>query len=99
MSARDTSVAEDVLVVAPDVAPGYLADAIIAEILRAEAVLLLISGQFNRNDDSRWSDQVMSSAVWSVQGHLGILKTLVNRGYKTSRTCCLNNESKDLLVL
>lgn len=85
MGTRDTSVAEDVLVVAPDVEPGYLVDAIQAEILRAESVLLLISGQFNGADDGKWSDQVMSSAVWAVQGHLGILKTLVNHGYRTSK--------------
>jgi hypothetical protein len=85
MNSRDISVAEDVLVVSPDIAPGYLADAILAEIMRAESVLLLISGQFNGEDDGKWSDQVMSSAVWSVQGHLGILKTLINRGYMTSK--------------
>jgi len=85
MSTRDTSVAEEVLVVAPDIAPGYLVDAIQAEILRAESVLLLISGQFNGADDGKWSDRVMSSAVWAVQGHLGILKTLVNHGYRTSK--------------
>lgn len=84
MVTRDTSVAEEVLVVAPDVAPGYLVDAIHAEILRAESVLLLISGQFDGTDDGKWSDQVMTSAVWAVQGHLGILRTLVNHGYSTS---------------
>ncbi|MEQ7918191.1 hypothetical protein ABQX22_03280 [Xanthomonas sp. WHRI 1810A] len=86
MNSRDISVAEDVLVVSPDIAPGYLADAILAEIMRAESVLLLISGQFSGDDDGQWSDQVMSSALWSVQGHLGILKTLINRGYMTSKT-------------
>ncbi|WP_268799550.1 hypothetical protein [Pseudomonas huanghezhanensis] len=88
MSTRDTSVAEGVMVVAADVPPGYLVDAMLAEVLRAEAVLLLISGQFSGADEGDWSDQVMSSAVWAAQGHLGMLKTLINHGYKTSRSAC-----------
>ena len=82
---RDTfSTPEDILIPSPDTPPGYPVDAILCALSRAEATLTLLTGQFNEDCD-RYSDEVLSSVVWSVRGDLGLIRTMVEHGNRTGR--------------
>ncbi|WP_068830734.1 hypothetical protein [Pseudomonas sp. BMS12] len=70
---------EQLFVVRSDAQHGVPVDAINAACLRAEAVLLLLSGQFSGQAEyGRFADHVIFNALWDVQGTLEQVRTLVS---------------------
>jgi hypothetical protein len=72
------STPEELLEVAATVGAGVQVDAINAACERASAVLSLISGQFLGDGSARFSDQIISSAIWDVQGTIEQIKKIVS---------------------
>lgn len=84
MKVIDSSLPENIMVVAPGAEAGVPIDAITAACSRAEAVLDLLMGQFNGESDRRFADHVINNALWDVQGTLEQIRTLANYGHQTS---------------
>ena len=74
---------EAVLAIPADVPAGYPIDAIECALSRADAVLVLLSGQFDGTGAERLADHVICNALWAVRGELGLLGKLVGHGYMT----------------
>lgn len=83
MTFRTLSTPEDVLSMPGDVPPGYPVDAIDCALSRADAVLALLSGQFDGTCDSRLADHIVNNVLWAVRGELGLLRKLFEHGHKT----------------
>ncbi|SDU04760.1 hypothetical protein SAMN05216296_1472 [Pseudomonas pohangensis] len=75
---------EDVLTVPENMPAGYPVDAISCAIARADAMLLLIEGQFDA-DDGRLADHVIANALWAVRGELAVIGKLVDHGHNTEQ--------------
>ncbi|WP_334180912.1 hypothetical protein [Pseudomonas nitroreducens] len=80
----DCCAPEDLLAVRSDAAPGVPVDAINAACERAIAVLYLLSGQFMGGVDDRYSDKIIASVIWDVQGTIEQIRTLVAYGDTTT---------------
>lgn len=74
---------ESVLSVAGDLPPGYPIDAIDCALSRAEALLVLLSGQFDGTGTERLVDSIICNALWVVSGDLAMLRKLLDHGYAT----------------
>ena len=72
----DFATPEDLLRVRPDAQKGMPIDAITTACERANAVLMLLSGQFCPENDSRFSDAIIAGAIWDVQGTIEQIKTI-----------------------
>lgn len=83
MSFRTYSTPEDVLRVPGDVPPGYQIDAIDCALSRADAVVVLLSGQFDGTGAERLADHIVSNALWAVRGELARLRQLFEHGHQT----------------
>lgn len=68
---------EDLFVIRPDAEPGLPVDALLCALSRARAVLALASGQFNDPAAPSWSSEVISSALWSVEGDLAMAEQMI----------------------
>lgn len=85
MSTRNLHTPEDVLSIASDMPAGYPIDPIECAIARANAVLILLSGQFDGTGGERFADHLIANVLWSVQGELALVHKLVQHGYETSK--------------
>ena len=74
---------EAVLAVPADMPAGYPIDAIECALSRADAVLVLLSGQFDGTGAERLADHIVCNALWSVRGELDNLGKLLSYGYAT----------------
>lgn len=74
---------EAVLTVAGDLPPGYPIDAMECALSRADALLVLLSGQFDGTGAERLADHIICNALWSVRGELDNLGKLLGHGYAT----------------
>ncbi|SFP27469.1 hypothetical protein SAMN05216229_101258 [Geopseudomonas sagittaria] len=83
MTCRTYSTPEDVLRVPGDVPPGYPIDAIDCALSRADAVVVLLSGQFDGTGAERLADHIVSNALWAVRGELAMLRQLFEHGHQT----------------
>ena len=78
----DFATPEDLLRVRPDAHKGIPIDAITTACERANAVLMLLSGQFCPENDSRFSDAIIAGAIWDVQGTIEQIKTIALYAHK-----------------
>jgi hypothetical protein len=85
MSTRNLHTPEDVLSIASDMPADYPIDPIECAIARANAVLILLSGQFDGTGGERLADHLIANVLWSVQGDLALIKTMVMHGHDTSK--------------
>jgi phosphoribosylcarboxyaminoimidazole (NCAIR) mutase len=85
MSTRNLHTPEDVLSIASDMPAGYPIGAIDCALSRANAVLILLSGQFDGSDSERLAGHLIANILWSVQGDLALIKKMVKHGYDTSK--------------
>ena len=85
MSTRNLHTPEDVLSIASDMPAGYPIDAIDCALSRANAVLILLSGQFDGSDNERLAGHLIANILWSIQGDLALIQKLVRHGYDTSK--------------
>jgi len=69
---------EDLLRVRPDAPKGLPIDAINAACERANSVLMLLSAQFDSDNDSRFSDAIIASVIWDVQGTIEQIRTIAS---------------------
>ena len=83
MTTRYLGTPEDVLAVPADVPAGYPINAMECALSRADAVLVLLSGQFDGTGDGRLADHVICNALWAVSGELAILRKLLDHGRRT----------------
>lgn len=74
---------EDLFVIRPDAEPGLPVDALLCALSRARAVLSLAGGQFNDPAAQRWCDEVISSALWSVEGELALAERMVRYAWES----------------
>jgi hypothetical protein len=75
---------EDMLIPSPETPAGYPADAILCALKRADSVLMLLSGQFDKDCD-RYSDETIANVIWSARGDLALAMRLVNHGTDSQR--------------
>ncbi len=81
---RRVSTPEDVMTVAADLPAGYPVDAMECALLRADAVLVLLSGQFDGTGSGQLlADNIIADALWSVRGQLAAVRKLLEHGYNT----------------
>ena len=80
---RDLGTPENVLSVADDLPSGYPIDAIDCALSRAEALMALLSGQFDGTGAGRLVDSIICNALWAVSGDLALLRKLLDHGYAT----------------
>lgn len=64
---------------------GFPINAITCVIARTEAVVLLLHEQFDGTNKSRPKDPNIANALWSVEGDLQMLKTLIEAAYQSTR--------------
>jgi hypothetical protein len=83
MSFRTYSTPEDVMRVPSDVPAGYPIDAIDCALSRADAVVVLLSGQFDGTGAERLADHIVSNALWAVRGELAMLRQLFEHDHQT----------------
>ena len=76
---------ETLFTIPGNVEPGYPLDAIECALSRADATLLLLSGQFDGAGAERLADDAIGNVLWAVRGEIGLLKKMVAHGYKTER--------------
>lgn len=76
---------EGFLAVPADAEPGYHYDALTAALERAKAVLSMVRSQFDgtNGEAGRFTDAVITGAIWSVEGDLALLETLLKHGWDT----------------
>ncbi len=74
---------EAVLTVAGDLPPGYPIDAMECALSRADALLVLLSSQFDGTGAERLADHIICNVLWSVRGELDNLGKLLGHGYMT----------------
>lgn len=99
MSYRDLGTAEAFLTVPSDMPPGYPVDAIHCALSRADAVLRMVSGQFDGSGGDRYCDDIICNALWAVSGEIQLLKTLIDHGYATevdAAKACLGLDSSSI---
>lgn len=88
MKARDGTnldLPENLLRVRPDAPAGTPVDAIDCSAARARAVLMLIMGQFESEDSQTFSNDVVSSALWAVEGMIEEMRVMANYAHDTER--------------
>lgn len=83
MTDRDTSTPEGFLTVPADMPAGYPIDAITYALSRAEAVLTMVTGQFDGSGTGRYCDSVIAGALCAVSGELSLIRTMVYHGFQT----------------
>ncbi|MBL4834093.1 MAG: hypothetical protein JKY26_08980 [Pseudomonas sp.] len=74
---------ENLLTVRPDAEAGLPIDAITAACERANAVLMLISGQFD-GESVRLNDSIINGALWDVPGTIDQIRTLALYAHSSS---------------
>lgn len=74
---------EDASVINPDLEPGLPIDAIDCALSRAEAVLTMLSHQFDGEECSRISDEVIANVLWSVRGDLQQFRKLTDFAWQS----------------
>lgn len=75
---------EDIFVVRHD-APAFVpVDAINCSLNRARATLLLLADQFDGQHGCRLSDNVISDALWSIEGYMAEVKKLVDHACRSA---------------
>lgn len=76
---------EGLLVMHPESPAGIPLDAITSCIERAGAVLSMLSGYFDGtvSPSAVPSNDVLANAVWSVEGDLALIRTLVDHAWDT----------------
>lgn len=74
---------EELFTIRPEAEAGLPIDALLCALSRARAVLAIASGQFNDPAAPRWTDSIISSALWSVEGDLSLIEQMVRYGWET----------------
>lgn len=87
MTHRNVGAPEDFLTVPVDMPAGYPIDAITCALSRAEAVLIMVGGQFSGGGGDRYSDEVIANALWAARGELALIRTMVDHGFETEGGC------------
>lgn len=88
----DFGTPEGVLIINPNLGPGLPIDAIDCALSRAEAVLVLLSQQFDGEECSRLADELIANVLWSVRGDLQQLRKLTKFAWESEKT--LREESR-----
>lgn len=76
---------EALLRVRPDAPAGTPIDAIDCSAERARAVLMLIMSQFESEDSQTFSNGVITSALWAVEGMIEEMRVMANDAHETER--------------
>ena len=74
---------EELFSIRPEAEAGLPIDALLCALSRARAVLAIASGQFNDPAAPRWTDSIIASALWSVEGDLSLIEQMVRYGWET----------------
>lgn len=56
---------------------GYLTDDINCALGRAEAVLLMLSGQFDGSNEDRLNDRIISNVISAIHSEMRLIKTML----------------------
>jgi hypothetical protein len=80
-----TGTPESLLRLASNAPAGYPTDAINCALDRAEAVLLMLSGQFDGSNEDRLNDSIISTVISAIHGEMRLIKTMLAHGSHTTK--------------
>lgn len=80
-----TGTPESLLRLASNAPAGYPTDAICCALARADAVLLMLSGQFDGSNEERLADHVISDVISAIHGEMCLIKTMLAHGSHTAK--------------
>lgn len=83
MTSSDFYTPEDFIVVQQE--HGFPINAITCLIARAEAVVLLLHERFDGTFGGHTKDECVANALWSVDGDLRMLRTMIEAAYCSTR--------------
>lgn len=84
---------ESLMRVRKDAPAGIPIDAIDCAAERAQAILVLLSGQFESEDSCTYSWRVIASILWAVEGMVEEIRILANHGHEQEHRKCLKSRS------
>lgn len=79
------TVPEDALGIKTDMPKGVPTDAILCAVSRADAILTLLSSQFEGEGSQVYSHEIIANALWSISGCLEQINLLVMHADATSQ--------------
>lgn len=85
MSLLSTDTPESLLSMDSNAPASYPTDAISCALARADAVLLMLSGQFDGSNEERLADRVVSDVISAIHGEMRLIKTMLAHGSHTAK--------------